>query len=68
MSNVPRILPARHRFSKITPLGHLETQFPDRREIGSCFRPFRDRSCPAFGQFKILLQAARFNRRLRIHG
>jgi hypothetical protein len=52
MGNVPRKLPALHRFSKITPLGHLETQFPDRQEIGSCFRPFRDRSCPAFGQFQ----------------
>src|SRR6202163_1038838 len=34
MGNVPRKLPALHRFSKITPLGHLETQFPDRQEIG----------------------------------
>ncbi len=52
MANVPRKLPALHRFSKITPLGNLETQSPDGQEIGSCFHPFPDRSCPAFGQFQ----------------
>jgi hypothetical protein len=51
IGNVPRKLPAVHWFPKITPLGHVETQFPDREEIGSGFRPFRDRSCLAFGHF-----------------
>jgi ATP-dependent DNA ligase len=51
----PRDLPLYLRKTNLqrllTPLGHVETQFLDRQEIGSCFRPFRDRSCLAFGHF-----------------
>lgn len=61
IGDVPRKFPAVHWFTNITPLGHVETQFLDRQEIGSSFAPFATVRVLPSDIFTILMQAARFS-------